>query len=54
MSKAKKNIGKGKSPSVNNKLSEDMVRNSLYRKIKLKMLSTFMIQKELEQSIVKI
>ena len=30
MSKPKKNIGKGKSPSVNNKLSEDMVMIVIY------------------------
>ena len=37
MSKAKKNIGKGKSPSINYKLSEDMVPFHLPRKIKSKM-----------------
>lgn len=48
MSRPQKNKGKGKSPSINNKLSEDMVRNRLCRKIKLKTLSTFMTLKKLE------
>ena len=53
MSKPKRNIGKGKSPSVNNKLSEDMVRWKLFRKIKLKMPLISMTMKKLESSIVK-
>ena len=53
MSKPKRNIGKGKSPSVNNKLSEDMVRWKLFRKIKSKMPLISMTMKKLESSIVK-
>ena len=53
MSKAKKNIGKGKSPSINYKLSEDMVPFHLPRKIKSKMPLISMTMKKLESSIVK-